>query len=389
MLDFTGIAVLDNHCHLPLHEPPPRTSAGLARFFSQTSDPVMLAEHVPNSLFFRRAIRDLASLLGWPDEADQAPDPAEVLARRAEYSAREWFRLVVERTNLDGLLADTGYPRSGAWTVEEAQSALETLPRAIVVRPIFRLERMLEDLIPSCDIFAQCEEAWRVSIRSARDRGAVALKSILAYRSGLAVRPDDTGTTPARAAFGRLKAESRRTGQPPRVADKSLLDYMIAIALEEAGRVGLPVQFHTGFGDTDGDLALANPALLRPFLENPRLQAAPVVLLHCYPYIQEAAYLASVYPQVYLDISLASPLVAYGGGPALEDALGLAPTSKILYGSDARGIPDGIYLGALHSRRRLAQILSRWISDGWLNAGEADKVGGQILAGNARRLYQL
>ncbi len=58
MLDLSGIAAVDNHCHLPLEEPPPRFAANLARYFTEAHDHEVLANHTPHSLFFRRAIRD-------------------------------------------------------------------------------------------------------------------------------------------------------------------------------------------------------------------------------------------------------------------------------------------------------------------------------------------
>ncbi len=392
MLDISDIAAIDNHCHLPLEEPPPLQAAGLARFFTEASDQLVLAEQTPHSLFFRRAIRDLAAVLGLEGAAleDRAGNLQieAVLAKRAEYTAEDWFRLMLQKANLAALYTDTGYPRRGAWTVEKARSVIQPLNPSLAINSILRIERVLEDLILESASFEQCEEAFRHIIRQARRQGAVGLKSIIAYRCGLDIEPGNTSKALASKAFESLKAETERTGTFVRVADKTLLNYILLVALEEAAREELPVQFHTGFGDTDVDLVKANPAYLKPIFENPVLQKAPVVLLHCYPYIQEASYLAAMYPQVYLDFSMSSPLVAYGGGRAIEEALGLAPTTKILYGSDAWGVPDIIYLGSLHSRKVLAQVLEKWIGQGWLDSREARQVALNILQLNSRRLYQ-
>jgi predicted TIM-barrel fold metal-dependent hydrolase len=402
MLDLSEIKAIDNHCHPPLHLPPPRTAAELARFFTEATDTETIERHIPHSLFFRRAIVDLSDLLesfasvsgvtktaSLPLDASSALAVEEMLARRAAYSAGEWFKLMVEKANLSALLVDTGYPRRGGWTVEEAQASLNTLPEPVSVHTILRLERLIEDLIVTSANFSQLEEHFRQSLREARSQGVVGLKSIIAYRTGLAVQFEANAVGEAQAGFNRLKSQVAATGQPVRVADKALLDYLLGVALEEAAKVELPVQFHCGFGDRDADLILSNPALLRPVLEEPRWQKAPVVLLHCYPYVREAAYLASVYPQVYMDLSLASPLVFYGGGRALEEALGLAPTTKLLYGSDAWGVPDIIYLGSLHTRHRLGQLLEEWIGRSWITEREAREIADNFFVANARRLYQL
>jgi len=389
--EIAAIVSIDNHCHLPLHQKPPTTVQGLARHFTEADDPKVLAEQTPHSLFFRRAIRDLATLLGI--EADEsAVTPAEfaqtVLASRATYADQDWFKLTVEKANVSVILADTGYPRTGGWTVGEANQILTTLQPPVQVKEVLRLERVLEDLILTSASFEICEEAFRQTIREARSKGIVGFKSIIAYRTGLRVQATQSQSD-ASSVFKRLKVETEEKGDYVRVADKALLDYLLVVALEEAAKEELPVQFHTGFGDTDVSLEEANPVLLKPLLENRKLRNAPVIFLHCYPYLKEASYLASVYPHVYFDTSLTSPLVAFGGGRAWEDALGLAPSTKVMFGSDAWGIPDIIYLGSLHTRLALSKLLINWIKDGWMGQREALEIANNVLHDNAQRLYGL
>ncbi|MFB8789757.1 MAG: amidohydrolase family protein [Potamolinea sp.] len=129
---------------------------------------------------------------------------------------------------------------------------------------------------------------------------------------------------------------------------------MITQALEIAAKYKMPVQFHTGFGDPDLDLRLGNPVYLRPLLEEKRFRNAPIVLLHAsYPYTQEAGYLASVYPQVYLDFGLAVPFLSVAGmRSTVQQLLELAPTSKLMYSSDAHNIPELYYLGKAFVNRK-------------------------------------
>ena len=70
------------------------------------------------------------------------------------------------------------------------------------------------------------------------------------------------------------------------------------------------VQFHTGLGDSDIILTLSSPAHLQPLIR--AYPNTTVVLLHgSYPYTREAGYLASVYPNVYLDFGevITRPLI--------------------------------------------------------------------------------
>src|SRR5262249_10882932 len=193
----------------------------------------------------------------------------------------------------------------------------------------------------------------------------------------------------ARASFDALHRQA--LAGPVRLADKVLIDFLLTAALEVAARHGLPVQLHTGLGDPDLDLRLANPLHPRPLLEDRRLRAAPVVLLHAsYPYTRETGYLASVYPHVYLDTGLAVPFLSVAGmRQAVATLLELAPAGKVLYSSDAHFIPELYYLAAKWGRQVLGEALDGAVRDGDLTAGEAEAVAGGVLRDNARRLYRL
>jgi predicted TIM-barrel fold metal-dependent hydrolase len=240
---------------------------------------------------------------------------------------------------------------------------------------VLRLERLAEDLIVEHGDLGALLDAFLAALDAARPELA-AVKSVIAYRSGL-----DIGQPEAREAADAL-------GQvgPGRLTSKPVLDALFGVAADWAAGHGLPLHLHTGFGDRDLDLRLANPLHLRPLLESGRLGGrAPLVLLHAsYPYVREAAYLASVYPNVYVDLSQVSPLLA---GPALthvlHDLLGLAPVDRLLYGSDAWGIPDWLWLAARATRRALAEALA------WLPAAEATWAARRILHHNAEELYHL
>jgi len=205
--EIAGIVSIDNHCHLPLHQKPPTTVQGLARHFTEADDPKVLAEQTPHSLFFRRAIRDLAALLGIEaDEARVSPSVLvqTVLESRAKYSDQDWLKLMVEKAKVSIILADTGYPRTGGWTVGEANQILTTLQPPVQVKEVLRLERVLEDLILTSSSFEICEEAFRLTIREARSKGIIGLKSIIAYRTGLRVQ-----ATPSKSLFQKSRIAKR------------------------------------------------------------------------------------------------------------------------------------------------------------------------------------
>ena len=207
------------------------------------------------------------------------------------------------------------------------------------------------------------------------------MKSIVAYRFGLdfdSSRPDPTAVL---AAAGDWLRTAEATGQA-RVSDPVLLRHLLWCAVDR----GLPIQLHTGFGDPDLDLRRADPALAREFLAS---CGVPVVLLHCYPFHRNAGFLAQAYPNVYVDVGL---MVNYTGARAsavLAETLELAPFGKVLYSSDAYGLPELVYLGAQLWRQAMTEVLGGWVAAGHWTEPDAIRVAGLIGAGNAARLYGL
>jgi predicted TIM-barrel fold metal-dependent hydrolase len=371
-MDLRSLPIVDQHAHNVLR---PEAAAGrpYPAAFTEGYDPEVIERHARHTLFYRRSLREIGALLGC------APDEEAILARRQGLGLERLTELCFRTAGLEAVLLDDGFLRG------------EILPvawhgRFVPAHRVLRLEALAQDLLTADEDFATFLERFRAAL-DPPPPGVVALKSIAAYRSGLAVEP-----VPRSMAEAQFAAWQRAAGAgPPRLADKVLVDFLLTQALELAARHRLPAQFHTGFGDPDLDLRLANPLHLRPLLEDPRYRAAPVVLLHAsYPFVREAGYLASVYPHVYLDAGLAVPFLSVAGMRAvLGTLLELAPTTKLLYSSDAHLIPELYYLAATWGRALLGEALEQAVRDTDLTAREADAVAAAVLADNARSLYRL
>jgi uncharacterized protein len=373
-MDLSGIAIVDHHCHTLRHPGPALEGDVFRRFFSESTDPAM-APHIGRSVFYMRLLRDMAALLGCE------PSEQALLALRAATPPEEYARRLFAAGNFRMLLVDTGFRAPDSYDLPDL-SALAACPAA----PILRLETLMEQLILASATFAQVEEGLREAVRAARAQGVVGLKSIAAYRGGLHV--ERRSFQEAAAAFPALHERALRDGRL-RLSERSTLDYLLLAALDEAAAQELPVQFHVAFGDDDTDLRASNPLQLRALLMDPALRRVPFVLLHCYPYIREAGYLASIYAHVSIDVSLAVPLTAHGCSAAFAEALELAPVSKLLFATDAHSVPELFFAGALHGRRGLAQALDRLIAEDILGAEQAEQAAQDILARNAERLYGL
>ena len=187
-------------------------------------------------------------------------------------------------------------------------------------------------------------------------------------------------------AYTRLRDRALRGGSG-RIADKDLVDTIVWTALEAAVPTGLPMQFHVALGDDDIVLARNDPTLLRAILTHPPFRELPLVLLHCYPYHRHAAYLASLYPNIHVDLGLTIPLVGPGAERVLAETLELAPAVQVLASSDGHGTPEFQWFAIRVWRWALARLLGGYRQAGVLDEGESLAIAAAILRDNARRIY--
>lgn len=272
------------------------------------------------------------------------------------------------------LLLDTGFRPEDALAPDE---------HPVATREVVRLETTAEALLGETGSARDWLEAVRERLRAAAAGGAVAVKTIVAYRASLRLREHEPSEVAAR--FDQLK----RGPRPWRLSGDPLCHALVRVGAAECAALGLPLQVHCGLGDTDSDVAEASPLGLRPLLVDPSLDGLTITLLHCYPFHREAAYLCSVFPGVYMDLSLAIPLAAGDGGRALAEALGLCPWTKLLYATDSSRLPEMFFVAAQLHRGALATAFGGLVQGGTLSHDEAVRAGRLVLAGNATSIYRL
>ena len=376
-IDFTQVPVVDNHCHGIMRDQTFEDIASWRRSFTESADSGMARDHVASTTLYRRLIRTLADFLGCE------PEEEAVFAARTGRDGRELTGALLRAVNVDTLLLDTGFPPpEEVFPVPE----LGELGGCRAV-PMLRLEVLMERLLAEHGSLADAREALAAELDDVRGRGYVALKSVAAYRTGL-----DIQEWPQEEAEQSL-AEYRRAARasPARLLHKPLLDTLLHVAFAEAARQEVPVQFHVGYGDADTDLLLGNPLYLRRVLQRPDYRGMPLVLLHeCYPYTRQGGYLAAVYENVYLDLSYGIPLLGYSEMLSFtRQALGVAPSSKLMYSSDGIGVPELHWISALDGRRVIGQALGELVSHGELDLAAAEAAGEDVLRANATHLYRL
>jgi predicted TIM-barrel fold metal-dependent hydrolase len=287
-------------------------------------------------------------------------------------------RRLLRAAQVEAWLVDTGYQSGQVATPEQLAEASGRPAHEIV-----RLEAVAEQVARAGTSAADFAASFSAALAAA-SAGAVGLKSIAAYRFGLDFEPSRPSAADVAAAAGRLL---RRIDADPaaRLDDEVLLRHLIWTGVD----TGLPVQFHVGFGDPDVRLHRADPSLMHDFLLATRAIGTPIMLLHCYPHHRQAGYLANVFPHVYMDLGAILNHVGARSAAVLAEALEVTPFHKMLYSSDAFGLPELHYLGALGFRRDLARVTGEFVADGAWSAADAGRVANLVGSANARRVYRL
>ena len=370
------LPLLDDHCHgVFQHDLSPKQFAPL---INEGGNPVPAGTtrwDTPVGLAIRCHCAPLLDL-------EPFPTPAEYLERRAALGAAEVNRRLLRAAGLGGQIIDTGY-RSTDIASLAAMSEIVGVPNWEIVR----LESVAEEVAVS-GVSAKAYPAAFKDALAKRAAGAVGFKTVLAYRGGFEIDPIPPADEDVVAAAGGWLREIEG-GAAARLNDRTLLRFGIWASAEVGRARGLPLQFHVGYGDTDLTLHQSNPSLLSDLIRQLGTVEMGVVLLHCYPYHREAAYLADAFPNVAFDLGLALTFTGASAGRVLADAMELAPFTKQLYSSDGFGAAELHFLGARAFRAGLTRVLSGWIDDDACTVNEAARIATLIASENARRVYPL
>jgi len=368
-LDLTGVPFIDAHMHAPLRDRPQDVEGYRGRWYEgDPRDAALTADLTA----YRWAIHELAQHLGCGDE-EQA-----VIAATAERPGAAWLRETCARSQVEGVVVDTGYPPP-----ERVLSPHEMRKvSGLRVAELARIEHAAVGLVAGSRSFSDFLKRFDEIIESAAEAGVAGIKSVVAYRSGLAIERVDY----AAAEDAYVREAARASG---RLMEKALLDFLVVRCLAAARRHSLPFQLHTGYGDREIDLRSANPLDLRPLLESDDARGVRIVLLHgAWPYTREAAWLAAVYPNVYLDVSTCIPPLGWAALVEMwKVTLAVAPISRVHASSDAAGLAEQIGIGAARARASLTVALEELVRIGSLRAAEAEEVAEAVLGGTARQLY--
>jgi uncharacterized protein len=218
--------------------------------------------------------------------------------------------------------------------------------------------------------------------------GGVAIKFEAAYFRSLLFGD------PPRAHAAAVYEKYRVGGVPTEGEYRQFQDYIFRVMTDQAGKLHLPMHFHTAVGIGDYfSLHNGNVLNLENVVRDARYKNVTFVLVHGgWPYEREAALMTAV-KNVYLDTSFQSEMLYPSQfKDVLKQLLTLYP-DKMMYGSDAfpfndaLGAEESMWLAARTTRTGLAAALAELVDEGAVTEAKAMQLARNYLHDNAARLY--
>ncbi|KAJ3873514.1 amidohydrolase-domain-containing protein [Lentinula edodes] len=416
---FTFPAI-DNHAH-PLLRSQYRGKVPLETIISEASSELALQQEATQMIACFRAAAQLSKVLGVKQVVGQSLWQ-QVKQRRDAMDYDELCDTYMKACGIQSILLDDGLGGVSEWCEDwkwhrrfgcdtkrivriEIEAEKILLP---LLQPLLTSESALQNPSESIDsglrnqlqsILAEFFQQLNASLTdSARNPEVVSFKSIACYRGGLNIKPRakiGISLTQTEHSYDyvvdslfQVLLHIKNTGYI-RLAHGAINKWIVHWALRVAGENDIPVQFHTGLGDSDISLLHASPAHMQPLIKD--YPQTIFVLLHAaYPFTKEAGYLCSVYPNVMLDFGEIFPMISGSGQRSvIREVLEICPTNKILWSTDGHWHPESFYLGTIQARQALFDVLSEIVLAGELREAEAVQIAEQALFWNSERVYKL
>jgi hypothetical protein len=349
------------------------------------------------------------SLFGYPYD-DFKPEHAQWLADRKKAAEKSgdpaYFDSILEKLNVDVCLANRAFMApyldtkrfhwvffgdSFFYPFDNRDQTTSTPDMGVYVplqeKMFARYKKQMNLATLPADL-AGYETFVRNTIAVNQKRGGVAMKFEAAYFRTLYF------SDPPREKAEAIYAKYHSGGAPSADEYRLFQDYIFRVMIDQAGKLKLPMHFHTAVGIGDYfSLRQGNVLNLENVLRDPRYKNTIFVLVHGgWPYEREAALLTAV-KNVYLDTSFQSELLYPSQlKPVLKQLLTLYP-DKMMYGSDsfpfsdALGAEESFWLAAHTTRTALAAALAELVSERAITEEKALELAHLYLHDNAAKLY--
>ena len=376
LADAIGAPLINHHCHGV--SPAELDFAQFQALFSESYRPAPQGTtefQKPLGLAIRRFCAPVLDL-------EPSCKAEAYVERRRALGAAEVNRRFLQASGLESLLIDTGH-RSNS--ILDVPAMAKTAGRP--AREVVRIESVAEQAAQSCDSGERFPEAF-ADLLAERARDAVGLKTIVAYRCTFKIDQTAPRRAEVVAAADRWLSAATALGKW-RLEDATVVRHGLWIGAELCRQHRLPMQVHVGFGDPDIYMHACDPTHFTDFIATMEKWEVPITLLHNYPFQREAAWLSEIFQNVYYDVGVILNYAAPMSADILGEALEMGKFSKLLYSSDAFGLSELYYLGALLFRRGLKKVLDRWLAEDLCSLADAEELVRLVATENARRIYPL
>lgn len=346
----------------------PKDGVKKPRHWGITSD---LNFHILHMGVVQTLVYQLSRLLGCPAELEAVTSERN---RRASENFPAYIKMLYGDGGIVGSVLDTDLPPN--------DPLLDLVPGKIM--RLLQMDPLIDELLERSGSYREMLVDFHAKLdRGIKRDGFIGIKSHLAEKIGFGVEEVSDGE--AETLFSAAKAKNPE-------AYKKLYVAIFTAALIQCQELGVPVHLHSGCtgGLWDGPVSDADPFLLVPLLRQPKFLPTRIVLLHAgYPWLQHAAELAHILPHLWVDMSWTTPWTSLRIAECYRDVIGIAPLSKVIFGSGGHDAPEISWLAAKTAKIGLAEALGDVVRLGLMSLKQAQNVGRMILHDNAARLYGL
>lgn len=376
-IDISAIPLIDNHAH-PF---PAGRQHSYERNFALSMTP-QDPKPVHSTLFFEMCNRRLRKVLGLEEDCSLK----ELLARRKELQAedpKQYVDFLWKDVNYTGMVADMGCPVSKKLLTPGEIEEFDHIMEGHFLLKLNRIEWVAEDILESgTHSFEEFTELYMAGLKKkVKDDHLVAMKSIIAYKTGLDIKV--LSEKKFREGYYLYLSDPNN-----RAYEKTFRDYCFCKGCEACGEMQIPLQIHTAIGDSPMlDLQKCNPLFLYEAI-NAYPQTIFVLLHAAYPYCEELGMMMQQYANVYGDASALFPYASIAGATKLKALMEMAPLTKLMFGTDAGGIPEQFWYAAYLFRQCFTDALQELVDKDFISVSFAMEMAENVMNKNVRRLYK-
>ena len=310
-------------------------------------------------------------------------EPETYVEQRLKLGVTQTSQRLMKASDLDTILVDTYDRARQDLTTPQALGRIADSQAFEILRIESIFENVAKSGPDSSTLLARfCDELEALSAH------AVGFKSILSYRTTFMIDTARPALGEVRASLDRWLSKCDSSGIY-RLDDPVISRYVLWATAELARDRRLPIQFHVGIGDDDILMYGNDPSYFTGFIAEMQSWRVDIALLHCYPFIRTAQWLAEVFQNVYYDIGF----MLNFSGPSIRsifrEAFEIGPFFKQLYSSDAYAIPEFYYVSSFLFRQNLVDMVSEWVSEDYCSEQDALGICKAVCFENAARIYGL